>query len=378
VPTQREVDPRLIPERLLALDGVQALREAAAGTPIYLVGGAVRDLLLGEARADLDVAVDGEPAPVAHALGGELVEHQRFETATVRVGELEIDLARTRAEEYPSAGALPEVRPAPILEDLARRDFTINAMAVPLLGDPELIDPHGGLDDLRAGLLRVLHDLSLVDDPTRALRAARYAARLDLALEKGTERLVRAADLDTVSEDRIVAELGRIAAEPAASGALALLEEWGVLELDGAAALAGALERLFEQHPAWSEFADLPTAILLAAAPGEHAEQLRRRADRLAKARPGSPAEIYSRASGHAPPTLALARAAGAEWLDDYADRLRHAGLEINGYDLIDAGVPEGPAVGRGLNAALEARLNGEISSADQELEVALEAAAEP
>jgi tRNA nucleotidyltransferase/poly(A) polymerase len=119
------------------------------------------------------------------------------------------------------------VSAASIEEDLARRDFTINAMAVPLKGDPELLDPHGGLDDLRAGLLRVLHERSFVDDPTRALRAARYAARFDYTLESTTEKLLRDADLSTVSEDRIQGELRRIAAEAEPARALALIVEWG-------------------------------------------------------------------------------------------------------------------------------------------------------
>src|SRR5918994_4949551 len=207
--SEREIEPQALAERLAALPGLQELREAAAGLPAYLVGGAVRDLLLGEARADLDVAVEGEIGSLTEALGGELVEHERFATASVRVGGLHVDIARARAETYPSPGALPEVRPAPIADDLARRDFTINAMAVPLAGEPDLIDPHGGLADLREGLMRVLHELSFIDDPTRALRAARYAARLGFGLEPGTRAQLAEADLETVSQDRGVGELGK-------------------------------------------------------------------------------------------------------------------------------------------------------------------------
>jgi tRNA nucleotidyltransferase (CCA-adding enzyme) len=372
---EREIDPQALAARMDALPGLDALRAAAAGLSAYLVGGAVRDLLLGEARADLDVAVEGEIGPLAEALGGEVVEHERFATASVRVGELHVDIARSRAETYPSPGALPEVRPAPIGDDLARRDFTVNAMAAPLAGAPDLIDPHGGLGDLREGLLRVLHELSFVDDPTRALRAARYAARLGFELEPGTDRLLRGAELSTVSEDRVVGELARIAAEPRPSRALELISEWGLLELGDAPAVVGVLERLFAR-PEWGEYADRDTSILLAVAPGDHPDQLRRRAAKLAATRPGSPAEVYSRADAHAPSIVALARGRGADWLDDYVARLRHAGLEITGYDLMDAGVAEGPAIGKGLNAALAARLNGEISDREEELRVALEAAA--
>jgi tRNA nucleotidyltransferase (CCA-adding enzyme) len=377
------IDPSKLPERLGTLPGIDLLREAIAGAgmPAYLVGGAVRDLLLGRPRADLDVAVEGEIGPLADSLGGELIdEHERFETAAVVVDDHEIDIARAREEAYERPGALPVVRPATIAEDLARRDFTINAMAVPLAGEPELVDPHGGVADLGTGTLRVLHDLSFQDDPTRALRAARYAARLGLMLEPGTERLLRLADLSTVSEDRIVGELARIAAEERPSAALKLIDHWGVLDLGSGPRLAAALEKLFEgegeSSHAWREFANRDTAILLAVAPGDGPGRLRQRAAKLANhSTPGSPAEIQVLASDHVPEVLAIARAAGAGWLDDYASRLRHVELEITGYDLVEAGVPEGPAIGRGLNAALAAKLDGSAANADEELDIALDAA---
>ena len=155
----------------------------------------MRDLLLGRQRADIDVAVEGEVEALARRLGGEARTHERFDTASVRVDGLEVDLAATRSETYAHPGALPEVRPASLADDLSRRDFTINAMAVPLAGDPELIDPHGGLEDLGRGELRVLHPGSFEDDPTRAVRAARYAARYGFALERTTAELIRRADL---------------------------------------------------------------------------------------------------------------------------------------------------------------------------------------
>ena len=219
VASRPEIDPGTLPERLESLPGVAELRAAAGDRDVYLVGGAVRDLLLGAERADLDVVVEKDARGLAAALGGELVEHERFSTAKVALGDdLDIDIARARTETYDHPGALPEVHPADVETDLGRRDFTINAMAVPITGDAELIDPHGGLEDLRAGVLRVLHDGSFADDPTRGLRGARYAARLGLALDPETERLLRAADLSTVSEDRVTAELERAAFEERPSG----------------------------------------------------------------------------------------------------------------------------------------------------------------
>jgi tRNA nucleotidyltransferase (CCA-adding enzyme) len=374
-----QIDPSALGERLDALPGIAELRAAAGAAPAYLVGGAVRDLLRGEARSDLDIVVESDFGPIAEALGGELVEHERFQTANVLVGELDVDIGRARTETYAHPGALPDVAPATIADDLARRDFTVNAMAVPLAGEPELIDPHGGLDDLRAGLLRVLHPGSFADDPTRALRAARYVARLGFELEPETARQLRAADLETVSEDRIIGELGKIAIEEQPSRALALIADWGLLDLGTAPKLAAALERLFEADPIWAEFADRDTAILLAIAPAERARSLRGRAARLSHHKtPGSPAQIHVLAHDHSAEVLAIARAAGARWLDDFAERLRHVDLEITGYDLIEAGVPEGPAIGRALNAALAAKLDGTVTDRDGEFRVALAAAEGP
>jgi len=347
---------------------LEALRRAAGETPAYLVGGAVRDLLLGRGRSDADVVVEGDAAAIARALGGEVVEHERFSTAKARAGELEIDIAGAREETYPAPGALPVVRPAGLGPDLARRDFSINAMAIPLRGRAELIDPHGGRADLGAGLLRVLHERSFDDDPTRALRVARYAARFGFALEPRTEELLRAADLGTVSADRRAAELRRIAAEPNAAEAFSLLGEWGLLELrPGGPDLAARVAELLASPP-WSEIAEREQA-LPAAALGPAGGEVE-----LAAAAPPSPSAGVDLARGRSPVELVLARALGGGWLDDYVREWRSVVLEIDGRDLIAAGVPEGPEVGRGLAEALRLKLDGEVSGREQELAAALAA----
>ena len=226
---------RNVEEVFAVLDGaipeLPRLLEAAEGQALYVVGGTVRDLMLGRGRTDLDVAVEGDAAAVARRLGGEVTEHGRFGTAKVRLPGSHIDLAATRAEIYTAPGALPEVRPAGIEDDLARRDFTVNAMALALGDEPRLIDPHGGREDLREGVLRTLHPDSLRDDPTRALRGARYAARFGLVPDPETERQLRETDLATISDDRRRAEMERIAAEPDFRAALDLLREWGLLDV---------------------------------------------------------------------------------------------------------------------------------------------------
>jgi tRNA nucleotidyltransferase (CCA-adding enzyme) len=368
-----KIDPSLLGERLSALPGIDRVRGAAAGLGAYLVGGSVRDLLLGRDRGDLDVAVEGDGVDeLARRLGGAARTHERFATATVRSDGLEIDLAATRAETYPRPGALPEITPATLLEDLARRDFTLNAMAVPLTVAPELIDPHGGLGDLERGELRILHDGSFVDDPTRALRAARYAARYAFALEPATAERLREADLETVSNDRREAELRKLAAEPDAAKGFALLAEWKLLALEpDAVELIEAVSELVGAPP-WASVAERGEAVL-AAVLARGIDEARQ----LAQARPSRPSEGAALARGRPGAELALARALGAEWLDRYVSDWSRVRLEIGGDDLLAEGIPEGPAIGRGLTEAMRAKLDGEVSGAEEELRVAVRAARE-
>jgi len=352
---------------------LDAVREAAGEKPVYLVGGAVRDLLLGRERADVDLVVVGDAGALAARLGADPVEHERFATAKFELDGHEVDIATARTETYSEPGALPDVAPAGEIEaDLGRRDFTINAMALPLSGEPRLIDPHGGREDLAAGLLRILHPGSFVDDPTRALRAARYAARFDLALESETEALLRTTDLETVSPDRRRAELLRLAAEPEAARGFELLAKWGLVELrDGALNLARRVIELSKEPP-WHDLAPRNEAVLAATigpiGPIGAEEE-------LAAANPQKPSLAVELASRREPIELVLARALGAEWLDRYLLEWRSVALEIDGEDLKAAGVPQGMAIGRGLKEALIRKLDGEISGRAQELEVALEAA---
>lgn len=347
---------------------LERVREVAE-EPVYLVGGAVRDLLLGHPRADVDLVVEGDAAALARRLGGAEVEHARFGTVKVEIEGHEVDVASARRESYAEPGALPAVEAgASIEEDLRRRDFTVNAIAIPLQ-EPALVDPCGGRGDLEQGLLRVLHERSFLDDPTRAIRAARYAARFGFGLEPGTERLLRAAELGTVSADRRRGELERLAAEASAPHGFALLAEWGLVELrEQGVELAELVLELLQGEP-WAGIAEPAPAVLRAALGPTGAEAT------LAEASPRSPAEAVEMASGHGPLELLLARALGAEWLDRYLAEWSQVELQIDGADLIDAGVPQGPALGRGLAAALRAKLDGEIAGREEELRVALEAA---
>ena len=399
------------PDELLELirglpAGGPLLRALGGATGTYLVGGAVRDLLLGGRPLDLDLVIDGDAPELASRIGDELVVHDRFGTATATVDGFSYDIARARAERYSRPGALPDVTPAGIDEDLRRRDFTVNAIAVALGGPTagRIAAVPGALEDLEARLLRVLHDRSFIDDPTRLLRLARYASRLHFGVEPHTAELAMAAlatdALDTVSGPRIGNELRLLAREPDPIAALGALRERGIdraidpafglsdedrpaaslaLELlpeDGrrdrlalaaasrrvpAAELSALLDRL------GFESADRD-AIVAAATSAERLARDLRAAER--------PSQIAGAAGRAGPEAVALAGALGAEApAREWLERLRHVGLAIDGRDLLEAGVPEGPAVGRGLGAALAAKLDGTADGPDEQLAVALRAA---
>lgn len=403
------IPPSELRGRIEAMPGMERLLPALSGLdPAHLVGGAVRDLLRGADRVDLDVAVEGDAGAVARELGarlgGAVIEHERFGTATVTAPGLVVDLAATRRERYPHPGALPEVRPAPLEHDLARRDFTVNAMATALspgrLG--ALTDPHGGVADLESGAIRVLHGDSFRDDPTRLLRAVRYEARLGFAIEPDTERLARGAAaagaLRAVSGPRVRDELLDLLAEPQAAAAVARLAELGLdrsmdpaLEADAdlvASAALGASETGADRV-----LAEL--AALIAPAPAalrgfvERLGLARDGRDRVLRAatiapelaraleparRPSELSALLARAPREAL-ALALAHGAPAEPILHYVSELQRVRLEITGDDLVSAGVPASAAVGRALERTLALKLDGEVAGRDEELRAALELA---
>lgn len=410
--TLRSEDARVKPPnrneflaRVRALPAGEPLMRRLGGEPgVFLVGGAVRDLLLDSEPTDLDLVVEGDLAPILARLDGEVVVNDRFGTSTATVDGRSYDVARARRETYPRPGALPEVAPGTLEEDLGRRDFTVNAIATALGGGAagELRAFPGALDDLAGRRLRVLHERSFLDDPTRLLRLARYQARLAFAIEPRTRALVREAVehrvLGTLTGPRVGNELRLLAREPDPVAALLALRE---LELDRAIEPRFGLQdealarRALELLPADGRSDLLALAIASQRLP---ADQLRRlldwlgfpagerhrivaaatRAPSLARAleRAGRPSEIAKAAFGAPLELVALAGALGpADAAREWLSRLRHVELEIDGRDLLAAGVPLGPAVGTGLRAALLAKLDGRTSSREAELAAALQAA---
>ena len=217
--------------RLVSSQSIQSIR-------VYLVGGPVRDLLLNSPLKDLDFVVEGKAPVVAGWLaeqsGGRVITHPRFGTATVILDEARVDLVTARREVYPRPGSLPRVFPGSIDEDLARRDFSVNALAWQLTEDSSVIlDRHCGLEDLRRGHIRALHSKSFTDDPTRLLRAVRYEQRLAFQLEEDTaaqlQTAVAQAATDTVSGDRLRHELARILEEERPGDILRRASDLGIL-----------------------------------------------------------------------------------------------------------------------------------------------------
>jgi tRNA nucleotidyltransferase (CCA-adding enzyme) len=218
-------------------------RAAAAQDPVYLVGGAVRDVLLGEQSLDLDLMVEGDALAFAEALAAELGvayhPHEKFQTAVVKGtgaegDDIRIDVATARTEVYGAPGALPEVERSTLRHDMARRDFTINAMATSLRAEDlgATFDFFGGYPDLQRKTVRVLHNLSFVEDPTRLLRAVRYEARLGFEMDRHTLSLARGCiDMRLVGDlasARLRDELIDLLCEPQVLAALARMEEIGL------------------------------------------------------------------------------------------------------------------------------------------------------
>ncbi|MGE5140396.1 MAG: CBS domain-containing protein [Rudaea sp.] len=403
-----EIAARL--ERLLPKDLLRVLREVAntsreMGYSLYLVGGSVRDLLIGQANLDLDLVVEGDAmalaAKLADKYGGRVHTHSRFGTArwlTPRVkGEQHLDLATARTEYYEYPSALPEVERSSIKMDLHRRDFTINSMAICL--DPDrygqLLDPYGGEQDLQRGLIRVLHNLSFIEDPTRILRAVRFEQRFGFQIETRTAQLI-GDSLDMlvrVSGERLRHELFLIFGEAMPENALARLQELGALEkiqpnLHADAWLATKFRALRESLPPTpllylglltyrlrtSEARQLARRLRLSRHDAEVLQQVV--ALRLLERQLNSPTLMPSRAAElierFDDAALAIfAIATESERARSNVDRFRASWRAVQplltGADLRLAGIPPGP-VYREILARLRAkRLDGELSTRAEE-----------
>ena len=367
-----------------------------SGVELYLVGGSVRDLLLGVSPADLDVSVvagDDEFAlALAESLDGEVVSQSQFGTAKLRLDEASVDLVQARREAYSSPGALPTVEPGSLEDDLARRDFSINAMAVSLVADTwgEATDLFDGAADLERREINVLHPSSFRDDATRLFRAVRYAERLGFQLGPETERFARdgAMFVDTISGDRIRHELERIFEEERAVAILLLAGRLGLLErihpsLRLVTEVAEALDRLeTERRPAmlaglaYSLSADEAKKVVSRLNLGVEWSRIvsdtiavRESLEELESSLPPSGVHALLR-SRHEAAISVCATVAGpvaTRNLDLFLNTLGHVSPSLTGRDIVAMGVPEGPSVGELLRELLDARLDGLVDSTDGE-----------
>ena len=353
------------------------------GEGVYLVGGAVRDLLLGRESFDVDLAVEGDAIEFARGLGGEVTAHGRFGTAVVRFPDgRQLDVVTCRRETYAAPAALPDVEAGTIEEDLARRDFTVNAMAASLGEDfGRILDPHGGRADLEAKVIRILHPASFTDDPTRILRAVRYETRLGFRMDPDTERLARAGMTGValltparfreeivalLSEELIGHTLERLADFAATSADVGLVQRVDALrdELDpDAPRWRARLAVIAREHPG------LVQRLALRREDQRAVEAAVALAPRLVEAT--DPVEIADLA-GKAPEGALLALAEhDSPALRDWFTRLRGVRLEVTGADLAELGVPESPRVGEILEELRRRKLRGELDGRQAELAAA-------
>ena len=377
---------------------------AAAGNILCLVGGVVRNLLLGKSNLDIDLMVEGDAIALAQKLAVEaacnITVHKRFNTAKIDWHGWSIDIASARLESYAHPGALPDVKPGSIEDDLLRRDFTINAMAVDLSpqGFGRLIDLCSGQKDLEQGLIRVLHDKSFIDDSTRIWRGLRYEQRLDFRLESETLRLLKRDidGLDGISGDRIRYELECILAEKQPEKVLLRAAELGLMAklnpaLEGNGWLAGVFLRARKISPPWKPPIALYMTLLTYNLAEEEKEQfisylrlpktmaqslidcsiVKSRLPKLASDQLKK-SGIYHLLHGYNSNALkANLIAADSEVarhnIQLYIDKLCNIKPQLTGNDLLEMSIPEGPQIKQILNKLLDARLDREARTLKDE-----------
>jgi tRNA nucleotidyltransferase (CCA-adding enzyme) len=390
---------KYLPPPVLALVKIAGKDASKLGQELYIVGGVVRDLFLGRANFDFDLVVEGDAIVLARKLAKEsqakLTIHSRFGTAKLLYPDFSIDLATARRETYSRPGALPTVEPGSLKDDLIRRDFSINAMALHLNSQQfgELVDLYNGRDDMEHRLIKILHPKSFIDDATRILRALRYEQRLGFKLEMETERLLRrdAAMFDAISGDRLRHELDLILKEDEPEHILRRAEELGVLgrlhpSLKGNDRLANTFARA-RQVDKRTTLSNLYLCLLIYNLREKQVEefisrfnfpkniaealkqtlQLKTQLHELANAGL-KPSHIYRLLHGYSVTTI-QANAMASEspiatrYLNLYLNKLRYVKPILNGDDLQRLGIASGPKIKEALAVLQKAKLDGEVKT---------------
>jgi tRNA nucleotidyltransferase (CCA-adding enzyme) len=374
---------------------------------VYLVGGVVRDLLLDRPNFDLDLVIEGDAVRLAQQVAetsqARLVAHHRFGTAKLKYEDFVLDLATARKETYARPGALPAVAPGTLEDDLIRRDFSINAMAMSLAADDygELVDPIQGQTDLERRLIRVLHPKSFTDDATRILRGVCYEQRFGFEFEAQTAYLLKRdiPMLDTISGDRIRHELEHVFDENRPELVIKRLDDLGVLHrinpsLKGDGWIAEKFhkarrlrkpnqlpslyfcllvyslsERAVEQFIARL---NMPAKLSRAV---RHTLRLKTKLPRLEKASL-KPSAIYYLLREYEPiaiqaNAIALDASAAQRRLQLFLTKLRYVTTSLGGEELKQLGIPAGPEMGRILELLHKAKLDGKVRTRADETKLA-------
>ncbi len=394
------------------------------GYGVYLVGGSVRDLLMRRPSPDIDIVVEGDGIAFAQKLAskidGKVIPHPRFATAKIlkeikKNGEIKsfyIDIATARTEYYESPAALPKVETSSIKKDLYRRDFTINALAVKLNSKDFglLIDFFGGQRDIKDKKIRVLHNLSFVEDPTRAIRAIRFSEKLGFKISKHTENLIKLAVKMSIFEKlkgpRLYEELILLLKETLPHHSIKRLDDYGLLkilhpsleekklysDLARAYETVQAIELLFLREKYRKEFIYL-MVILWNLKDHERQEFLQRicipenikkevieniiSAEKALKAFPSeeSPVEIYTALKPLSIETIILmmvyAQNQQRKAISFYLTKLKEIKPLLRGEDLKTLGIPPGPAYKKIFDEILKEKLQGRLLSKEEEMEFA-------
>jgi tRNA nucleotidyltransferase (CCA-adding enzyme) len=381
------VTPHAILQHLASASEILKHLQRTKGSTVYLVGGILRDIFLDvhTLNNDLDFVIEGNTEQVVkeiqNSLGGTLTSHPEFGTFSLKTQDYILDFITARDETYLYPGALPTVRFSTIQDDLARRDFTINTLAL-RLHPLELLDPHHGLDDLRDKLLRILHPGSFLDDPTRIIRGARLAGRLGFRWEPGTQEKIPEAlqseAISNISKDRLKAELELCLAESRVHPVIKELERCGILQ--GYFALSHDPEMIqkldrYRQHQALANESYLLALFLKLKHPESFLEDFHypmRYLESLQRIKAG-----LQHMSSNLFPHLSLAEKwvlrASSQELEQRLEDLEQifARRRLSGQDVLDLGLLSGPSVGYVLAEVAKARDQGQVSDFAQEYELA-------
>ena len=379
---------------------------------VYVVGGVVRDLIIGRDPGDIDISVEGEASGFAAQLASEIganapVESQfltfKIDTSDVFETFTAIDIVTARSETYSEPASLPAVEVSSINDDLLRRDFSINSMAISLSAETwgTLVDPSNGFADIMRKRIKVHNDSSFLDDPTRIFRAVRYALRLGFSIDPRTEQLIEKSigAIDKLSGDRIRREFELVLAEPGLVEMLRSAEDFGVLGAISPGLRIGAknfqvLESLSEHDQIPSSLEEL-LALITHGLSEDEAAQVTVRFDgpvgwgesivgnaQLTKhvavldRDDLQPSEVEELLRNIPEASIRAYQLIGPplprqQRLKDYLDTIRFVEPEINGDDLLELGIPQGPIIGEIMDIVRRARLDGKVSSKEEELALA-------